>query len=349
MATLERLTTRISIEMTGDTRRYLVSAKQGDKATRYIVAKLLNNGTPYVIPAGARVAFNVEKPDRKYVYNTCTYSGSEVTVELTNQTLAVAGTAYCDIEVRTGDNTQLITSASFTIEIEKSMRNDKAILSSNEFTELEDRIAGHIQNITGTDSAVKKAEEARKKAEQERNAAEDERKTAEGERNTAENERKAAEQVRKQNENTRIIQEKKRQEDVRQALENTEGAVERAEKATQECVEAIQMAQEYESQAENYSKEAESWAHGGTGTRDGEDTDNSEFYSRQSKNSSDMAMQYLGKVEQAGEEAVNKIKDALDMDAPDFQYDFETGILYYSGGRFVFGMNNGILEWGLAV
>ena len=59
--------------------------------------------------------------------------------------------------------------------------------------------------------------------------------------------------------------------------------------------------------------------------------------------------QTAGLMEQAGEEAVNKIKDALDMDAPDFQYDFETGILYYSGGRFVFGMNNGILEWGLAV
>lgn len=349
MAALERLTTRISIEMTGDTQRYLVSAKQGDRATRYIVAKLLNAGEAYIIPAGARVAFNVEKPDRKYVYNTCTFSGSEVTIELTNQTLAVAGTAYCDIEVRTGDNTQLITSASFTIEIEKSMRNDKAILSSNEFTELEDRIAGHIQNITSTDEAVKKAEDARKKAENERNAAENKRKEAENERNAAENERKAAEQIRKQNEDIRILQEKKRQEDVSQALRDTESAVEDAEKATQECVDAIQMAQEYESQAENYSREAESWAHGGTGTRDGEDTDNSEFHSRQAQNSSDMAMQYLRKVEQAGKEAVDRIKDALDMDAPDFRYDFETGILYYSGGRFVFGMNNGILEWGLAV
>ena len=150
---LERLITRINIEMTGDIRRYMVSAKQGDKATRYIIATLLNNGDPYIIPEDARVAFNVEKPDKKHVYNTCTYMGSEVTIELTNQTLAAAGTAYCDIEVRTSDSMQIITSASFEIEIEKSQRNDNALISSNEFTELEK----HIKKISDTEMKISAA------------------------------------------------------------------------------------------------------------------------------------------------------------------------------------------------
>ena len=230
MAALERLTTRINIEMTGDTKRYLVSAKQGDKATRYIVAKLLNGGTEYTIPAGARVAFNVEKPDRKHVYNTCTYSGSEVTVELTNQTLAAAGTAYCDIEVRTSDNTQLITTASFTIEIEKSMRNDDAILSSNEFTELENRIAGHIKNINDTEAAVRRAEAKRV--------------TAENERVTAENERVAVENIRNQNENTRIQQEKLRQQNTAQAVKNAQDATTEAVTAAKECIEVTKRAED---------------------------------------------------------------------------------------------------------
>lgn len=195
MAALERLTTRINIEMTGDTKRYLVSAKQGDKATRYIIARLLNDGMEYTIPEGVRVALNVEKPDGKHVYNTCSYSGSEVEIELTNQTLAVVGTAYCDIEVRTSDNTQLITSASFTIEIEKSARSDDSILSSNEFTELENRIAGHIKNVNDTEAAVEKAEAARVTAEKARETAEDDRVKAENERINAENIRK--EQVKK--------------------------------------------------------------------------------------------------------------------------------------------------------
>ena len=210
MAVLERLTTRINIEMTGDTKKYLVSAKQGDRATRYIVAKLLNDGTAYTIPTGARVVFNARKPDGKHVYNTCTYSGSEVTVELTNQTLAAVGTAYCDIEVRTRDNTQLITTASFTIEIEKSMRNDAAIESSNEFTELEDRLAGHIKDIIDTDNAVKKAEEERVAAEKARETAEDNRASAELSRETAETERETAEDSRTTAEEARETAEDKR-------------------------------------------------------------------------------------------------------------------------------------------
>ena len=235
MAALERLTTQINIEMAGDTKKYLVSAKQGDKATRYIIAKLLNNGAAYTIPTGARVAINVEKPDGKHVYNTCSYSGSEVTVELTNQMLATAGTAYCDIEVRTSDDLQIITSASFTIEIEKSQRSDDAILSSNEFTELEDRIAGHIRNINDTEAAVKKAEAGRVTAENERNAAESIRSQNEGVRNQSENERNAAESIRSQNEGVRNQSENERDaaenirsqnEGVRIRLENERNAAE---------------------------------------------------------------------------------------------------------------------------
>ena len=119
MAALTKLTTNINLEMSGDTKRYLVSAKQGDKATRFIIARLLNNGEPYTIPTGARAVINIAKPDGKHVYNTCSYSGSDVTVELTNQALAASGTAYCDIEIRTSDDSQVITSASFTMRLNR--------------------------------------------------------------------------------------------------------------------------------------------------------------------------------------------------------------------------------------
>ena len=230
MATLTKLTTNINLEMSGDTKRYLVSAKQGDKATRYIVAKLLNNGEPYTIPTGARAIINIEKPDGKHVYNTCSYSGSEVTVELTNQALAASGTAYCDIEIRTSDNSQIITSASFTMEIERSQRDEKAILSANEFTELEDRVAGHIKNLDDTDAAVKKAESARV--------------TAENARVKAENERQAAENVRQQNENTRIQQEQQRQQDTTQAVKNADDATAAAKEATKDCKQVTAEAEE---------------------------------------------------------------------------------------------------------
>lgn len=230
MAALTKLTTNINLEMSGDTKRYLVSAKQGDKATRFIVAKLLNNGEPYTIPTGSRAVINIAKPDGKHVYNTCTYSGSDVTVELTNQALAASGTAYCDIEIRTSDDSQIITSASFTMEIEKSQRDENAILSSNEFTDLENRIKGHIETIEKTDAAVKKAELARV--------------TAENARVKAEGERAAAEKSRQENENTRIQQEKQRQQDTSQAVKNAEDATAATKQATKDCKEVTDRAED---------------------------------------------------------------------------------------------------------
>ena len=216
MATLTKLTTNINLEMSGDTKRYLVSAKQGDKATRFIIARLLNNGEPYTIPTGARAVINITKPDGKHVYNTCSYSGSDVTVELTNQALAASGTAYCDIEIRTSDDSQVITSASFTMEIEPSQRNENAILSANEFTDLENRIKGHIETIENTDAAVKKAESARV---------------------TAENKRQ-------ENENTRIQQEQQRQQDTSQAVKNTNDATDESKRATTACKEVTERAED---------------------------------------------------------------------------------------------------------
>ena len=142
MKELTKMITKINLEMSGDTKKYLVSAKQGDKASRFIVAKLLSNGEVYMIPDDSIVAVNIEKPDGKVVFNNCEHSGSEVTIELTSQALAAAGEAICEIEVLRSDGSQVITSASFTIEIEKKVGKDDAIKSSNEYTELQKLIAG---------------------------------------------------------------------------------------------------------------------------------------------------------------------------------------------------------------
>lgn len=89
----------------------------------------------------------------------------------------------------------------------------------------------------------------------------------------------------------------------------------------------------------------------GTGgqTRPNDADDNAKAYSEKSKESADVAAEYLTKVEKAGEDAVNAIQDALDVDKPKFIYNFETGILYCESTRFVFTLENGILSWGLAV
>lgn len=174
MAAEMKLITDITLELTGETKRFEVQAKQGDKGTRFVRVSLTNNGAEFEMPSGVTVIANIQKPDRKFCFNECTLEGNKVLVPLTNQALAVAGTAECDIEIRDGGGNLILSSQAFTIEIEKSMRDESAIESSNEFTALE---------------KINAAEEARVKAEAARVTAENKRASAETSRASAETER----------------------------------------------------------------------------------------------------------------------------------------------------------------
>lgn len=78
----------------------------------------------------------------------------------------------------------------------------------------------------------------------------------------------------------------------------------------QEAVERfMQLAQQHASQAEEWSVTSKSWAVGGTGTRQGEDTNNSEYWSQQSKSHSDMSKSWaIGEGNIRPDEAVNSAK-----------------------------------------
>lgn len=116
-------------------------------------------------------------------------------------------------------------------------------------------------------------------------------------------------------------------------------------------------------EAEDSAKLAESHNHGGTGVREGEDTDNSKYWSDQSKQHLDDTVQAgndavtnisnaetdaLDNISQAEKNSLDAIKNALDSAAPEFFLDVETGDLYYSGGAFVFDLDvNGDLFFGV--
>lgn len=106
-----------------------------------------------------------------------------------------------------------------------------------------------------------------------------------------------------------------------------------------------------EENAKRYYLLSESYCHGTDNViRDDDSTDNSEEYCRKAKNNCDMSKAYLEKVEQAGNEAVEKINEALNMNTPSFQVDLSTGHLMYQGGRFLFRVNNsGRLEWEVTI
>lgn len=226
MAELKNITD-VELYFNGEEKKFTVSAKQGDKATRYVrVTILQEDDTKYKIPDGYIAIVNIQKPDRHFCYNECAIQDNKVIIQLTNQALAAAGTAHADVEIRNAANALVLSTQSFEIEIEKSQRDDSAILSSNEMTALEDRVQKYIDDLIKTkeevlkvEEAVKIAEEARKQAETDRVNAESDRQAKETARQQAESDRQAKETARQQAESDRQTNEAARQ----QAESNRQG------------------------------------------------------------------------------------------------------------------------------
>lgn len=165
MAELKTVT-EITLDVEGECLHYLVSAKQGDKSTRYIKARIVHDGTDIIVPSGITVRANIRKPDGKTCYNECTWESNNCAVLcLTNQALAAAGTAYCDFELRDANDVHILSTQSFTIEVERSERNEGAIESSDELTALDKKTQEIIKETQNkANEAIEKANAATESA-----------------------------------------------------------------------------------------------------------------------------------------------------------------------------------------
>ena len=114
----------------------VVTAVQGEIAARWIEVSLYDHDKRLDI-SRKTAAIYMTKPDKTIVYNTCEILDAKnglISVELTSQMSAVAGT-ICDCEIHIIDkNGSLLKILGLTIIIDRSLEDDKAIESSNEFT-----------------------------------------------------------------------------------------------------------------------------------------------------------------------------------------------------------------------
>ena len=324
---LSKMVTNITMEMSGDLKKYMVSAVQGDRATRCVLVKLVNNGEPYMIPDGARAIVNIKKPDGKFVYNKCTYSGNEVTIDLTSQALAASGTAYCNVEIRTADDTQIITSATFEIEIETTQRSDSAIESSNEFTAIEVKVNDLIEKISDTNSAAVKAEQQRQQNEENRAAAEKERQQNEESRAAAEKERQQNEENRGQAESDREKSEQKRSQGEDNRKQNEESRAAADKERQQTAKDATEKANMAGSAAEKIAKEVEQKLK--NGELKGEKGDKGDTGEKGATGESGVTMPANGMIALSGDENGNLWCYYSDADnPPQFEKD-DKGNIYY--------------------
>ena len=87
----------------------------------------------------------------------------------------------------------------------------------------------------------------------------------------------------------------------------------------------------------------------GRGVRDGEDTDKSEYYKKQAELSATQSSDLLEDIKKEHTDTLKDIEDAVSGKIADFKVDLETGHLLYTGGAFNFTVNNGHLNWEVAI
>ena len=243
MAKLPVLITRIDIDAGAERKNYLVEAKQGDKATRFVSVLIVEDGKEYAPPADADLLANFQKPDGKFAYNAAKIDeGNRILVELTNQVLAVPGEAVCEVEIRAKDSSQVLTSCAFTVKVGRSNRNEAAILSSNEMTAFDTKwaeINADMEEWATVERLRVEAEQNRVNAENARVNAETARENAESARNNAETSRASAETSRTKAETARQTAEGKRETSTQAAIKNAQDATNKATEATKKAEAAL--------------------------------------------------------------------------------------------------------------
>ena len=112
-------------------------AVQGDTKSRYILVSLYNNSMPFDLSSCSVKIFGV-KSDKKIFFNYANIidtSKGQFEIELTSQALAVNGELQIQILVL-GANQERLTTCTFFIDVDRTIVDDNAIQSENEFTAL---------------------------------------------------------------------------------------------------------------------------------------------------------------------------------------------------------------------
>lgn len=114
--------------------------------------------TDYDIPSGATANIYIKKPSGAQIYNSCTISENDVTVQPTTQMFAESGKQFGQLQILSGQ--KILESFLILFDIEKSIVDDDAIESSDEFTALEEAMTSIGDSLADAQQAVEDAQQA---------------------------------------------------------------------------------------------------------------------------------------------------------------------------------------------
>ena len=133
-----------------------LNAVQGDTKSRYILVSLYNNSIAFDLSNCSVKVFGV-KSDKKIFFNYANIidaSKGQFEIELTSQALAVNGELQIQILVL-GANQERLTTCTFFIDVDRTIVDDNAIQSENEFTALTKGLADLAEYDTYKNNILK--------------------------------------------------------------------------------------------------------------------------------------------------------------------------------------------------
>lgn len=126
---------KITLDMQKVESQISIPVPQNDTARRLYI-HLFHNGKRFALKDGMRAVFAGEKADGTVLYNDCVIENqSVIRYDFTEQTTAAAGTLRCQIRVY-GEDGILVTSPSLTVVVYQSVFSAETIVSSDEYTAL---------------------------------------------------------------------------------------------------------------------------------------------------------------------------------------------------------------------
>lgn len=144
---MEYIDHKITLDVHDTVSPVTMSVKRRETGRRLLI-HLSENGYPYHISDDCYAVFTAKKADGKVIFNRCTIDDCVIVYELTEQTSAVVGLLYCEIQLY-GVNSRLLVSPSFYIIVEDTIYDEETeIESTNEYSALTDLIA-KVQALSG--------------------------------------------------------------------------------------------------------------------------------------------------------------------------------------------------------
>ena len=108
----------VTLDLLGMEQYPVVRAKQGDDGSRFLKVAITREGEAYALPAGVTALFRCMKEDGHSCMNPAVVNeDGTITVELTEQVLAVPGTVWADLCLN-GENGAVLSTMSFQIRVE---------------------------------------------------------------------------------------------------------------------------------------------------------------------------------------------------------------------------------------